>query len=387
MLEITTAIFLTLLGSAIYHLIPQAKVRLRMGWVAALSFFIILAHHPIAAFAAGAAGIFAWILYLLGRRNGIWKKYGPFSLIALLMVFSYEDILVATDPFSNALVQFGMSFYILRLYLALRTAAARDQRVRLEEFFVIALFFPIFPAGPICAQEAFSRSAALDRPLLNNYLLGLMRIGIGIFALYFVPTIISFLAMPIIQWSSVLFVVDWAAMDGFSAYLVMLLLFLLLYANFAGYTQIAIGLGLFFGFEIPENFRYPFLATNIQNFWQRWHLSLSKFITTQIYLPLMLSLRKPRVSIFLAFALVGMWHQVNIQYLVWGVGHGSMLVAYMTFNGSPLHKSIVSRVNAKLWMLLSWLLTISMVSFLSVFANQPGLPEALAFAQSLVSGW
>lgn len=386
MLEITTAIFLTLLGSAIYHLIPQANMRLRLWWVATLSFSIILAHYPVAALAAVGTAIFTWVLYLLGRRYKILKKYGPFSLIVLLMVFSYEDILVATDTYGKTLVQFGMSFYILRMYLALRVAAVRDQLVRLEEFLVIALFFPIFPAGPICAQEAFSRSTMLNKPLLNNYLLGFMRIGIGIFALYFVTDIIGKLAMPLIQWKSVAYTVDWSAMDAFSAYLVMLLNFLNLYANFAGYTEIAIGLGLFFGFEIPENFKYPFLATNIQNFWQRWHLSLSKFITTQIYLPLMLSLRKPRVSMFLAFALVGMWHKVNIQYLVWGVGHGSMLVAYMTFKGSSLHKALVSRLNVRLWMLLSWLLTISMVSFFSTFANQSSLADALAFAQSLVSG-
>ncbi len=385
MLEITTAIFLTLVGSAFYHLIPQGKLRLRMGWVAIVSFVIVFAYYPLAALFATGAGILSWLLALLGRRHAAVRKYGPFSLIGILLLFSYEDIRVATDSYSKTLLQFGMSFYMLRLYLALRTAAARTQVVRLEEFLAIALFFPIFPAGPICAQEAFTRSAVLNRPLVQNYLLGLLRIGIGIFALYFVTKVITRLTAPLI----VLTGLDtaWQDMGWVNTYLVMVLKFLFLYANFAGYTEIAIGLGLFFGFQIPENFKYPFLASNIQNFWQRWHLSLSRFITTQIYLPLMLTLRKPRLSMFLAFAIVGMWHKMNPQFLVWGVGHGTMLVAYMTLTGSAVHTALVSRIHPWVWTVVSWLLTMTLVSFFSVFADQPSLAQSLALTRSLVPGW
>lgn len=385
MLEITTAIFLTLMGSAAYHLLPVGWLRLRIWFVAALSFLIIFAHYPLAAVFATVAGMLAWLLYLLGQRASRLQKYAPFTLIGLLLVFGYEDFEVATSTFGKTLVQFGMSFYILRLYLALRTAAARRERVEIEEFLVIALFFPIFPAGPICAQEAFSRSPALSRSLLQNYLLGFMRIGIGIFALYFVTGVVSDLAAPLIIYSG--YLIDWSAMGAGATYLAMLLDFLEVYANFVGYTEIAIGLGLFFGFSIPENFRYPFLALNIRDFWQRWHLSLSKFITGHIYMPLMLSLRKPRLSIFLAFAMVGMWHKMNPQYMIWGVGHGAMLAAYMTVSGSPAFAAIVARVNPQVWKAMSWLLTISLVAFFSAFANQHNMAQSIAFTESLVSGW
>jgi alginate O-acetyltransferase complex protein AlgI len=385
MLEITTAIFLTMMGSALYHLIPADRLRLRLGYVAGLSFLIVFAYYPVAALVATGTAIFAWLLALSGRHSAALKKYGPFSLIGLLLVFGYEDFFVATNAYDETLVQFGLSFYVLRLYLSLRTAAARGYKVRLEEFLTIALFFPIFPAGPICAQEAFSQSTTRDRPLLHNYLLGFFRIGIGIFALYFATRVIGVLADPLLQLGTGSHA-QWQAMGPLDTYLVMILNFIKLYANFAGYTQIAIGLGLFFGFNIPENFRYPFLATNIQNFWQRWHLSLSRFITTQIYLPLMLSLRKPRFSMFLAFTLVGMWHLVSWQYLVWGMGHGAMLAAYMTLTGSSRYKAVVSRLPPRTWAVFSWWLTLSLVSFLSTFANEPTIGQSLAFTRTLVAG-
>ncbi|MFT4518425.1 MAG: alginate O-acetyltransferase complex protein AlgI [Halioglobus sp.] len=382
MLEITSAIFLTLIGSAFYHLIPRAWVRLRMSYVAILSFCIILAYYPVAALLGATLGFLAWLLALLGARNAAVAKYGPFSLIGVLLCFGYQDFFVDTNVYSKTLVQFGLSFYVLRLYLSLRTAAARGHTVHLEEFLTIALFYPIFAAGPICAQEAFTQSAVQNRPLLHNYLLGFLRIGIGIFALYFATAVIKDLTLPLLMVSD--YAMDWQGMSRIATYLVMLLNFLDLYANFAGYTEIAIGLGLFFGFEIPENFKYPFMATNIQNFWQRWHLSLSRFITAHIYMPLMLTLRKPRASMLLAFSLVGLWHQVNPQYAVWGVGHGLMLVAYMTYSRSPLHSTIGSRVNPRLWTMLSWVMTMSLVSFFSSFANQPTLAQSLAFTRSLL---
>jgi D-alanyl-lipoteichoic acid acyltransferase DltB (MBOAT superfamily) len=385
MLEITTAIFLTLVGSAFYHLVPESMQRVRLVYVAALSFIVVFAHYPIAALLAVSMGLLAWVLAVLGRNFPAWKKYGPFSLIAVLAFFSFENIEVATNPYSTTLVQFGLSFYTLRLYLAVRTAAARGTKVGLEEFLAIALFFPIFAAGPICAQEAFSGSSHQKRPLLQNYLLGMLRIGIGIFALYFLAGVITDLTIPLMQLSG--YKILWQDMGAINTYLYMVLRFANLYANLVGYTEIAIGLGLFFGFEIPENFKYPFLATNIQNFWQRWHLSLSRFIATQIYMPLMISLRKPRFSMFLAFSLVGMWHQVSFQYAVWGMGHGAMLAAYMWLSGSAQYLRIKSLVPARVWLVASWLLTITLVSFLSTFANQADIEGAMRFTSGLVPGW
>ncbi len=381
MLDIVTAIYLTLLGSAIYHLIPVARTRLRMIYVATLSFFIILAYYPLAALAALGMGLLTWCLLLSGERWQVMAKYGPFSLILILAAFSVRDLEIATNPYDSTLLQFGMAFYVLRLYLALRTALQRREQVGLSDILVIALFYPIFAAGPICAQEAFSKSSKAENSLRHNYAVGTVRIGVGILALYFMTDVLAQVSSAVSGGTTG--AMQWEALSAGTSYQLMLLNFMELYANFAGYTQIAIGLGLYFGFDIPENFRYPFLATNIQKFWQRWHLSLSRFITNQIYMPLMLSLRKPRVSMFLAFCLVGLWHEVNPQYFLWGVGHGAMLAAYMTFSRSTLYAKMNAVVDARLVNAVSWLLTMSAVAFLSTFANEPSWEQSMAFALSL----
>ena len=382
MLSVTASIFICLLVSALYHLIPQTNWRSRFWLVAAVSFAVVLAYYPVAAVLAIACAVFSWTVTLLAARSHTVGKYGPLLILPVLAVFSVEDFYVQKDPYSTTLVQFGMSFYVLRLYLAMRTQISRKQKGELVEFLVTALFFPIFAAGPICAQEAFRGSADTNRSLSAQYLSGLYRIGIGITFLYLFSYVVDWGISQTYQGPEGAGT-PWAEIPMYTAYGLMFLGFLKLFVEFAGYTEVAIGLGMFFGFRIPENFKHPYLATNIQNFWQRWHLSLSRFITKQIYMPLMLWWRKPRVAILAAFVLVGLWHHVNLQYLTWGLGHGLALFAYMTASKSKRYQDLVSYVPRYLHIALAWLLTMSWVSFLSVFANEPSLQQALAFAQAL----
>ena len=132
MLEVTTAIFLTLMGSAVFHLLPADNMRLRLAYVALFSFVIVFAHYPVAALAATASGVLAWAIALSAQRSPRVAKYGPFVLIAVLAAFSFREIEIEAAPRYKTLLQFGMSFYILRLYLALRTSIVRKERLQLE---------------------------------------------------------------------------------------------------------------------------------------------------------------------------------------------------------------------------------------------------------------
>jgi len=386
MLSITTAIFIALFASFVYNIIPTDYWRARLWAVVLFSFTIVLAYYPIAAIIASICAVYSWAVISLASKYRLIRKYGPLVVLFILAGFSLEDIQIPVDSYSKTLLQFGMSFYILRLYLLMRTAISKGSSVTLVESLTTSLFFPIFPAGPICAQEAFTQSPNMERSIWTNYAEGFLRLGMGILSLYvfteWINEVMLFLAPDQKNDSRI---AGWDSISPLIAYLVMMLGFLKLYANFSGYTQIAIGLGLFFGFAIPENFRYPFLATNIQNFWQRWHLSLSKFITDHIYLPLMLTIRKPRIAIFLAFVLVGLWHKVEIQYLVWGIGHGLALALYMTLSKHQAYQNITAKVPRPVHLCYSWLLTLSWVAFLSTFANEPTKKEALEFVSSLTS--
>ncbi|HEY9774307.1 MAG TPA: MBOAT family O-acyltransferase [Planktothrix sp.] len=107
-----------------------------------------------------------------------------------------------------------------------------------------------------------------------------------------------------------------------------------LYFDFLGYTHIARGVSLLFNIELPLNFDQPFSATNMSNFWERWHISLGRWIRDYIYRPLGGSrhgLARTLLTIFVVFALAGAWHGAGWTYIAWGVFHGCILVAYYCY--------------------------------------------------------
>jgi alginate O-acetyltransferase complex protein AlgI len=102
------------------------------------------------------------------------------------------------------------------------------------------------------------------------------------------------------------------------------------YFSFAGYTHLIIGLGMLAGFKLPENFHNPYLAPSITDFWRRWHMSLSFWIRDYVYIPLggnRKGLRRKCVNLLIAMAVVGLWHGLTLNYLLWGLFHGGLLTA------------------------------------------------------------
>jgi alginate O-acetyltransferase complex protein AlgI len=104
-----------------------------------------------------------------------------------------------------------------------------------------------------------------------------------------------------------------------------------LYFDFAGYSAMAIGLALMLGFRFPENFDHPYLAGSIQNFWQRWHMTLSRFLRDYLYVPLGGNRRGPvrtYLNLLTTMAIGGFWHGANWTFLLWGIWHGGLLALH-----------------------------------------------------------
>jgi alginate O-acetyltransferase complex protein AlgI len=102
-----------------------------------------------------------------------------------------------------------------------------------------------------------------------------------------------------------------------------------IYFDFSGYSDMAIGLGAMFGFRFPENFNYPYVASSVQDFWRRWHLSLSRWFRDYVYVPLggnRVSLGRTYVNLVAVFFLCGLWHGASWTFVVWGLYHGAFLV-------------------------------------------------------------
>src|ERR1700749_1531432 len=101
--------------------------------------------------------------------------------------------------------------------------------------------------------------------------------------------------------------------------------------DFSGYRDIALGLAEPMGITIPENFNWPYFATNIQEFWRRWHISLSSWIRDYVYIPLGGSRRgewRTSLNLIVAFAVSGIWHGAAYNFVAWGLWHGLLLVGH-----------------------------------------------------------
>ena len=112
-----------------------------------------------------------------------------------------------------------------------------------------------------------------------------------------------------------------------------------IYFDFSGYSDMAIGLGLIIGFHFPANFRTPYLASNIADFWQRWHVTMSSFFRDYLYIPLggnRLGLFRTMLNLILTMALAGLWHGAGWTFVIWGGFHGCMLALHRLWTRSAL---------------------------------------------------
>ena len=354
---------------------------LRLPLIILVSVLLLYSLSPLIPVTIG--GYYAAIVALFGARRAGWL--GPraakaaswlcFAPLAAVQFVQPQTALQAlfgdvfdAAPDARSFAYLGLSYTAIRAFLVLRQALAAEA-FRHGPALAALTFFGSFAAGPIAGGEPFHADRRAERLHFETAVRGVSRIGWGVaMLLVFTPAIravdLTSLADPIESWAGI-----------YRA-------FLALYFDFAGYTDIAIGIALLFGARLPENFRLPLLARSIQEFWQRWHLSLSAFIGTWLFKPLVRKTGNQPFAIFAAFVLVGLWHRVSWTYLIWGVGHGAALAGQLLWRkrfgarraGSP----------HPLAQAAGWLATITYVALLSAIANSPSLGAAAALVASLI---
>ncbi|HMB78094.1 MAG TPA: MBOAT family O-acyltransferase [Kiloniellaceae bacterium] len=376
--------FFALTGSVLYWIIPESFYRLRYALILLCSFVLVYSAYPYAALLACAVTVLAWAICQLGERPGMEKYHGPlpFLIFLPLVTLDWADLAGSFDIAPKALFTFGLSYYTLKLFGSIRIAWAASNR-SFAAFLSTALFFPAFPAGPIDYHASFSRDVIASPFDARLYLSGILRFGSGVLKLYVISDFFTDLLDDMTVRGD-LGQVAWSEMAAGLAYLACLVKFLSLYFNFSGYTDIAIAIGRLFGFRLSENFHFPLLSYNIQNFWQRWHLSLSRFVSRFIFLPMVRRTGRPVMAIFIAFVLVGIWHEFSPNYLIWGIGHGAALAFLMARNDRKKKAPpLVTLRDYGLRGLSIWL-TVSYVAILSTFANEPGLDAGGRLLLSLI---
>lgn len=150
-----------------------------------------------------------------------------------------------------------------------------------------------------------------------------------------------------------------------------------IYFDFSGYSDMAIGLGRMFGFRFLENFNYPYCSQSLQEFWRRWHISLSSWFRDYLYIPLggnRVSELRTYANLFIVFVLCGLWHGASWNFLIWGLFHGAIL---------SIERFGLSRLIERLWRPLRHLYLIIIVLVSWVFFRAENLDDALDYLQAM----
>ncbi len=205
-------------------------------------------------------------------------------------------------------------------------------------------FFPKVISGPIVLWKDFQPQMKARALSWNQSVQGLNRIMIG-----FAKKII--LAD---TFGACVSQIGTNGIDQITAAGAMVLYMLQIYYDFSGYSDIAIGLSLLFGFEVKENFRFPYRSKSISEFWRRWHISLGAWFREYVYIPLggsRAGYGKTLRNLMIVFVLTGLWHGTGWNYLLWGILNGAIVVAERAMQDKPFYKKIPAWVKYGVTML------------------------------------
>ena len=250
-----------------------------------------------------------------GSRQKKWVLTAGILLDVVILIFF---------KFSGRL-PLGISFYTFQLIAYLvDTYRGKCEDQTLFEYLQFMCFFPRFLQGPIVLQEDFiPQLRAENRSILSYDHLGR---GFYSFALGLGKKVLlaDSLAKIVSQGYA-----DVTALNSTEALLVMVCYSLQLYFDFSGYCDMASGIALMFNVNLPVNFHSPYKAASISEFWDRWHMTLTRFFTRYVYIPLGGSRKgtaRTLLNIMIIFLLSGFWHGTNWTFLVWGALHGLCMV-------------------------------------------------------------
>ena len=292
------------------------------------------------------------INYIMGSLIEKHRKYAKVFLIITLvynigqlLYFKYLDFFIenvnnifnTNIKFMYIVMPIGISFftfqtisYVIDVY---------NKKVEASKSFLnFATYVCLFPqlvAGPIVRYETISEELKNRKSNYDTFALGVKRFAIGLFKKVLIANLVGELcaSLSVLTNQSVMSYVFQAV--GFT---------LQIYFDFSGYSDMAIGLGLFFGFHFLENFNYPLVASSITDFWRRWHISLSSFFRDYVYIPLggnRVSLLKWIRNIFVVWFLTGFWHGASWNFILWGLYFAVILVLEKKLYGKYLNKTKV----------------------------------------------
>jgi D-alanyl-lipoteichoic acid acyltransferase DltB (MBOAT superfamily) len=304
--------------------------------------------------------------------------------LALLALFKYADFLgrILHDlsglsvPVLALALPLGISFFSFHhiMYLV-DLRAGRAPPFELTRYALYIAFFPQVLAGPLVRYSEVMHQFA--RPYFGPGLAEAFGRGLVFFALGLAKKV--FLGDPLGALADPLFAKAAGGLGFVEAWKAVLAFALQIYFDFSGYSDMAVGLGLLFGVGLPQNFDAPYRAVSLQEFWRRWHMTLSRFLRDYVYIRLGGNRRGLSVqlgALLATMALGGLWHGAGWTFVIWGVLHGVGLGAGVVWRRAGLRMPDA----------LGWALTLLFVLVSWVFFRANSLEGAVSMLQAMVGG-
>jgi alginate O-acetyltransferase complex protein AlgI len=318
-----------------------------------------------------------YVVYGAPRNKKIYAVLGVLLNLLVLIFFKYSPLVAATffstgDSIGQFLVTIplpiGISFFTFQ-GISLVVDVYKEEYIKNEEMIPRSFskhaqrilffksFFPQLVAGPIVKAHDFIPQIKLKEIKDIHWELCFKNIVLG----YFLKMVIADNLKDFTFW------IDFPYFQGQSSLTLIIMLFgysFQIFADFAGYSLIAIGLAKLFGYDLIENFNFPYISSSFSEFWQRWHISLSSFLKEYLYIPLGGNRKgewRTYLNLMLTMLIGGLWHGAAWSYAVWGGFHGLALVTerilkkYLKIKSNTLTKT-AGIIIVFLFVTLAWLL-------------------------------
>lgn len=319
------------------------------------------------------------------KRKGLSRKsvlvIGIVLNLALLVYYKYSDffieninVLLNDDlPLLNLLLPLAISFFTFQQVAYLVDCYKEDtQEYDFLSYCLFVSFFPQLIAGPIVHhKEMMPQFAQLKNVFINynNLAKGLFIFALGLFKKVAIADTFAIWANQGFDSQITLsFFEAWGASLSYTFQL---------YYDFSGYSDMALGVALMFNIVLPTNFNAPYKARNIQDFWRRWHMTLSRWLKDYLYIPLggnQKGVTRTYFNLMATFVLGGLWHGAGWTFILWGFLHGGALALHRFWHGMGL----------KMTPMLAWALTFIFVNFTWVFFRAADVPAALSMIEGMV---
>lgn len=325
---------------------------------------------------------------ILTRMSGTALKkvvlwLGIIANLSLLFYFKYWNFAFETlyavlgkgYVAKNIILPLGISFFTFQQISMLVDSSKEGMKVyRFWDYALFVSFFPQLIAGPIVLhQEMIPQFADLEKRRINYKNL---TEGLEYFILGFAKKVL------LADYFARICDAGYGKLSGLNTYstiLIMLAFTLQIYFDFSGYCDMAKGIGKVFNIDIPINFNSPYKALTIAEFWKRWHITLTRFLTQYLYIPLGGSrkgIKRTYLNILIVFFLSGIWHGADWTFIVWGVIHGVLQVM------CRMGKDVIEKIPK--W--LQWSMTFTLVNIAWVFFRADYTKQPLLVFERLLAG-